>query len=93
MKAVVAAFNLVGAFSVITNLQMEIFEALPGTQPPPTAGAGQVHGDGRTLTAAAGLINDTEMCLCVSETPFMNIQWTHLDIVKLELHVADASER
>ena len=32
MKAVVAAFNqekaLVGAFSVITNLQMEIFEAL-----------------------------------------------------------------
>ena len=63
----------------------------PGTQPPPTAGAGQVHRDGRTLTA--GLINDTEMCLCVSETPFMNIQWTHLDIVKLELHVADASER
>ena len=35
MKAVVAAFNqekaLVGAFSVITNLRMEIFEALaPG---------------------------------------------------------------
>ena len=33
MKAVVAAFNqekaLVGAFSVITNLRMEIFEALP----------------------------------------------------------------
>ena len=32
MKAVVAAFNqekaLVGAFSVITNLRMEIFEAL-----------------------------------------------------------------
>ena len=32
MKAVVAAFNqekaLVGAFSVITNLQMELFEAL-----------------------------------------------------------------
>ena len=36
MKAVVAAFNqekaLVGAFSVITNLQMELFEALSQTQ-------------------------------------------------------------
>ena len=36
MKAVVAAFNqekaLVGAFSVITNLRMELFEALPPTQ-------------------------------------------------------------
>ena len=35
MKAVVAAFNqekaLVGAFSVITNLRMELFEALPHT--------------------------------------------------------------
>ena len=36
MKAVVAAFNqekaLVGAFSVITNLRMELFEALVVTQ-------------------------------------------------------------
>ena len=35
MKVVVAAFNqekaLVGAFSVITNLRMELFEALLGT--------------------------------------------------------------
>ena len=35
MKAVVAAFNqekaLVGAFSVITNLRMELFEALYAT--------------------------------------------------------------
>ena len=35
MKAVVAAFNqekaLVGAFSVITNLRMELFEALVDT--------------------------------------------------------------
>ena len=35
MKAVVAAFNqemaLVGAFSVITNLRMELFEALADT--------------------------------------------------------------
>ena len=34
MKAVVAAFNqekaLVGAFSVITNLRMELFEVYPG---------------------------------------------------------------
>ena len=38
MKAVVAAFNqekaLVGAFSVITNLRMELFEALTRMQPP-----------------------------------------------------------
>ena len=36
MKAVVAAFNqekgLVGAFSVITNLRMELFEALVSSQ-------------------------------------------------------------
>ena len=36
MKAVVAAFNqekaLVGAFSVITNLRMELFEALNNRQ-------------------------------------------------------------
>ena len=36
MKAVVAAFNqekaLVGAFSVITNLRMELFQALENTQ-------------------------------------------------------------
>ena len=35
MKAVVAAFNqekaLVGAFSVITNLRLELFEALVST--------------------------------------------------------------
>ena len=38
MKAVVAAFNqekaLVGAFSVITNLRMELFEALVSAFPP-----------------------------------------------------------
>ena len=38
MKAVEAAFNqkkaLVGAFSVITNLQMELFQALEGMSPP-----------------------------------------------------------
>ena len=39
MKAVVAAFNqekaLVGAFSVITNLRMELFEALARRHTPP----------------------------------------------------------
>ena len=39
MKAVVAAFNqekaLVGAFSVITNLRMELFEALAGSRHQP----------------------------------------------------------
>ena len=38
MKAVVAAFNqekaLIGAFSVITNLRMELFEALQHTHQP-----------------------------------------------------------
>ena len=37
LKAVVAAFNqekaLVGAFSVITNLRVDLFEALLTTQP------------------------------------------------------------
>ena len=37
MKAVVAAFNqekaLVGAFSVITNLRMDLFEALVFSRP------------------------------------------------------------
>ena len=49
MKAVVAAFNqekaLVGAFSVITNLRMELFEALPG-EPPAAAPGLDVGGDG-----------------------------------------------
>ena len=47
MKAVVAAFNqekaLVGAFSVFTNLRMELFEALLST---PRAGAGAGAGGG-----------------------------------------------
>ena len=45
MKAVVAAFNqekaLVGAFSVITNLRMELFEALITTQPGFCGAAGE----------------------------------------------------
>ena len=42
MKAVVAAFNqekaLVGAFSVIMNLPMELFEGLSTTATPPGSG-------------------------------------------------------
>ena len=72
MKAVVAAFNqekaLVGAFSVITNLRMELFEALiftrnilitqagvpGGGQQRPGAGPGPGHG-GEAGQAAAGV--------------------------------------
>ena len=50
MKAVVAAFNqekaLVGAFSVITNLRMELFEALVSTSfpwGPAAAAAGHIR--------------------------------------------------
>ena len=47
MKAVVAAFNqenaLVGAFSVLTNLRMELFQALSSS--PPSASAETPHKD------------------------------------------------
>ena len=55
MKAVVAAFNqekaLVGAFSVITNLRMELFEALVGTPPCGhlAAGAENITGRGSVI--------------------------------------------
>ena len=69
VKAVVAAFNqeraLVGAFSVITNLRMNIFGALPpvqvcgpgaGTLPPDARdGGGAVLGAGPAVRAAGGL--------------------------------------
>ena len=53
MKAVVAAFNqekaLVGAFSVITNLRMQLFEALVPTvqRGEHRAAAGRVRAPGR----------------------------------------------
>ena len=54
MKAVVAAFNqekaLVGAFSVITNLRMQLFEALDNT-----LDAGGVTVSGPTPLPAPGL--------------------------------------
>ena len=50
MKAVVAAFNqekaLVGAFSVIKNLRMELFQALLST----AADSIQIHYDGEFTT-------------------------------------------
>ena len=46
MKAVVSAFNqvmtLVGAFSVITNLRMDLFEALENTGPEKAAQKGSL---------------------------------------------------
>ena len=60
MKAVVAAFNqekaLVGAFSVITNLRMELYEALVGTQ---LGHAARIQAQGQYLN------NNTETCVCV----------------------------
>ena len=54
MKAVVAAINqekaLVGAFSVITNLRMEFFEALP---PSPAADGGH-HGEEADVLGGRG---------------------------------------
>ena len=53
MKAVVAAFNqekaLVGAFSVITNLRMDHFEALGGTHL-------QLPGVGVTMGGVVGVV-------------------------------------
>ena len=49
MKAVVAAFNqekaLVGAFSVITNLRMDFFQALDNTYALLSSGPGQGAAD------------------------------------------------
>ena len=57
MKAVVAAFNqekvLVGAFSVITNLRMELFEALLYTVSTYPGTAGTPSGSCPTSTTAS----------------------------------------
>ena len=61
MKAVVAAFNqekaLVGAFSVITNLRMQLFEALlhKETPHPPPQGRG-AH---RLAVDSGGAVGET----------------------------------
>ena len=76
MKAVVAAFNqekaLVGAFSVITNLWMEFFEALDRWRHELRARAGvrllflnsaaRTAGDQRLLEAEAGEQGDILQC-------------------------------
>ena len=58
MKAVVAAFNqekaLVGAFSVITNLRMELFQALVCTRG--VAAARQTRVEGTRVHAPAHLV-------------------------------------
>ena len=58
VKAVVVAFNqekaLVGAFSVLTNLQIEHFQALPATAAEVTASTGGCGGLATLATLAAG---------------------------------------
>ena len=53
MKAVVAAFNqekaLVGAFSVLTNLRMELFQALVHILRPPSCGSSSSAPDGNKM--------------------------------------------
>ena len=68
MKAVVAAFNqekaLVGAFSVITNLRMELFEALVLMVTVPAGGGCQVRGgEGPGRGAAAEDLHPAVHCL------------------------------
>ena len=65
MKAVVAAFNqekaLLGAFSVITNLRMELFEAPIYTATHSTAGYFALHCSlARTLFAFSPIFADLE---------------------------------
>ena len=61
MKAVVAAFNqekaLVGAFSVITNLRMDLFEALLGALLIVNRPRPDLYTHQRKLLIIAGMIN------------------------------------
>ena len=67
MKAVVAAFNqekaLVGAFSVITNLRMELFEALLHTHTQFYSSTGGRMWARQHLGSGSGV--KTEAALCV----------------------------
>ena len=60
MKAVVAAFNqekaLVGAFSVITNLRMELFVALMTAVPPAVYPGHGAPGPGSPMSVRSGLV-------------------------------------
>ena len=92
MKAVVAAFNqekaLVGAFSVITNLQMEIFDALHHTLLRSLAmlcPGGQAHSGDRHLQGGLllrqGLHTDQVQVLSgsLSEVSFMTLSMLQLE--------------
>ena len=63
MKALVGAFNqekaLDGAFSVITNLRMELFQALvlTGSPGPPAPGQGAALSSGTTHTLQSSLLD------------------------------------
>ena len=80
MKAVVAALNkekaLVGAFSVITNLRMEVFEALMAT-----VGVTE-QGD---ILYSTGFV--AQHCQCSRHTP-LNVKWNLTDILfNISLHL------
>ena len=67
MKAVVAAFNqekaLVGAFSVITNIRMELFEALVSSESPAAGvrGAAEWHWSWRRRPLALVISHDPSL--------------------------------
>ena len=90
MKAVVAAFNqekaLVGAFFVITNLRMELFEALVQTLTLQTAGTARQLGTGEkqdnwslvlSMQVLSSIFNPHGTCVSIS--------CVHWNIVLIEL--------
>ena len=87
MKAVVAAFNqekaLVGAFSVITNLRMELFEALHLTPHNACPGPGSVdtRGPGWRLLDPETM-SPMVCCVCSQDIAGTRITWcTTADIM------------
>ena len=90
MKSVVAAFNqekaLVGAFSVITNLRMELFEALnvtPGSRTDPRLARKWQEQVTRTAPAAAVKQGAVAPVGGDMETLGSRRQETELDTIKL----------
>ena len=97
MKAVVAAFNqekaLVGAFAVITNLRMELFQALLVTDLYSVTHAGrtlaslQFYVSGAASTAEDGLTSlyDTVSVCSVSPSSSAALQLCHPDLQQCHL--------
>ena len=91
MKAVVATFNqekaLEGAFSVITNLRMELFEALvPGTG----RGRGVISSSScaPNVTAQLGLAARLFCCLATPELgqPDTQVSWVKVEDLSIISH-------